>query len=141
MTIDGRVVTRRRVALVAALLLGLVVGYDLLWHDVNGVSPPLERLVVGVTGVLGAVLAVATHRASGPRWGLRLCLGICFVTLALMAARESLVALDGAVTRAAMDLDRPGGSGPWDVLSLLLLGGVALVAGWPVRDRVGTDDA
>ncbi|GAA2075681.1 hypothetical protein GCM10009821_13550 [Aeromicrobium halocynthiae] len=125
----------------AALLLGLVVGYDLVWHAVNGIQPPLDRLVVGVAGVLGAVLAVASHRAAGPRWGLRACLGLCLVTLALMAARESLVALDDAVTNAAMDLDRPAGRVPWDVLSLLLLAGTALVAGWPAIDRLGTDDA
>lgn len=137
----GTVGVRRRVGLVTALLLGLVVGYDLLWHVANGVLPPLDRLVVGITGVLGAVLAVASHRASGPRWDLRVCLGLCLVTLALMAARESLLALDDAVTNAAMDLDRPRGPVPWDVLSLLVLAGIALVGGWPPRSGVRTDDA
>lgn len=121
---------RRRVGLGATVLLGLGLGYNLGWHLVRGGLPSTGWVVSGVLAVVAAVLALATHRAAGPRWDLRACLGLCVVTLAVLAAGASFVAWSEAATAAMMALEDRS-SVPWAELSQLVLGVVALVGSWP----------
>ncbi|MGJ9413306.1 hypothetical protein ACHAAC_11425 [Aeromicrobium sp. CF4.19] len=130
--------TRRRVGLVATLLLGAGLGYDLAWHVVQGELQTPLLMVASVAAAAAAVVAVASHRAPGPRRDLRACLVVCVAALALLAAGGLLGAAGQALTSAMMDTDPERGL-PWVELALLALGIVAIGGAWPRRSE-GTPD-